>query len=163
MNELPWQMWFSVATVLCVVAFALAAAVWLVSRSLNGHRGSWRELAGHFPADSCPAGDRTSGQTLQVGRVTYKNCVTVILASEGLYLNAGFALNAFGCRPLLIPWNQFRGERPAMLHWQPSHKLQIGEPEVGTITVKQALYQQIASFQQSGPIDAEVIAKPDPA
>jgi hypothetical protein len=155
MTHVPWLLWLLAALLGGGLALGLAAALWLVVRSLGGHPGGWSGLARRFPAHACPAGARTSGQTVQVGRVVYKNCVGVVLAAEGLYLDAGPLLRKFGRQPMLIPWSQFCGERPATLHWQAAVTLQIGEPEAGPLTVKQPLYQQIAPRLPASRIGAQ--------
>ena len=160
MHEVPWLLWMVACLAAGELAVGLVTALWLVIRSLGGHSGGWSGLAGLFPALACPAGIRASGQTVQVGRVVYKNCVSVVLAAECLYLDFGSVMRQFGRQPMLIPWEQFRGERPTTLHWQAAVTLQVGAPEVGTITVKRPLFQQLEPFLRSRVIDAEIVAAP---
>jgi hypothetical protein len=137
-----------VAVVLAGVGmiFALAALVlWLFA----GHGGGWRRLAQRFAAHRTPDGQRFVRQTVQVGTVVFKRCVTVIVSPSGLHLDAGAVARAFGNAPLLIPWSEIRDEQRVRLHWQTAVRLSIGEPEIGVITLKSDLFQKVAPMLPS--------------
>ncbi len=126
--------------------FALVAmAYWLFARQ----GGGWRRLAQRFAAQGTPDGQRFVRQTVQVGAVVYKRCVTVIISPGGLHVDAGVAARAFGNAPLLIPWNEIRHEQRVRLHWQTAVRLSIGEPEIGVITLKSDLFQKVAPMLPS--------------
>lgn len=143
MNDIPWSIWLLAALMAGALTVGMASAARLVFRTLSGPAGGWGGLAERYPALTPPAGIRVDRQSVRVGGVVYKNCVTATLAAEGLGLDAGWLLRRFGRRPMLIPWDQFRGEQPTTLHWQAAVRLQVGEPAAGTITIKGPLYAQL--------------------
>jgi hypothetical protein len=134
MTEIPWLTWLLAGLLLAGLAAGLVAAVWLVARMFAGHRGGWQEMLEQFPNGACP-----------------------ILASAGLYLDAGGFMRRFGRRPMLIPWDHLRFQRTTTLHWQPAVVLQVLAPDVGTLVVMKTLFQRFQLFLRPGVIDAEEV------
>jgi hypothetical protein len=157
MTEIPWLIWLLAGLLLAGLAAGLAAVVWLVARACAARRCGRQEKAERLSNEACPQGIRLAGQTVQIGHVVYKNCVTVILASAGLYLDAGAFMHRFGRRPMLIPWDHLRFQRTTTLHWQPAVVLQVVAPEVGTLVVMKTLFQRFQLFLRPGVIDAEEV------
>ena len=73
-------------------------------KSLGGRGGGWTRLGEHFPAPFQPEGEWAKRQTIEVGRVVYKNCATVGWSSPGalsggknpFFLPAGTAAHPLG-------------------------------------------------------------------
>ena len=101
----------------------------------------WTRLARAYPAPGQPEGQRTERQTVQVGSVRFRRCVTVCVSAEGLYLRARVVLSRYA--PILIPWGEIEGIQEAMVYWQRAVRLRAGNPEVGTVTVPMALLESI--------------------
>jgi len=89
-------------------------------------------LVARFPAVTGPAGTKLTRQTVMIGPVVYRRCVTAHVAAEGLYLHV---CPPFRSYPLLfIPWSEISAVHSAILHWQKGLRLAIGRPTVATIT-----------------------------
>ena len=101
---------------------------------LGGTTGGWRRLAEMYATAKPPTGQIVPGQTLQIGAVTYKRCVTLGIADEGLYVT-------IWRKTALIPWTEFKALGQATLYWQKVPMLTVGEPPVATMTVPVAVFQ----------------------
>jgi len=118
-------------------AAALFVAIFALVFFILRQAGDWRKLAPRYPAPGEPPGTRAAGQTLSVGSVQYKRCMTTVVSEQGLYLTRSAALGFLLPKhpALLIPWGEFRTAEPRMLYWRKAVRLGIGEPRVGSITV----------------------------
>jgi hypothetical protein len=135
------------AVIIILFAFALIFLLPRLLKNLRGRGGGWTRLAEKFPGPAQPAGTVFRKQTLQVGSVAYKNCTTVIPATQGLYLAVKIPFFS-RLAPLLIPWESIRGLREGSLYWKKTVILSIGQPEIGTVTIFMDLYDKIAPFLQ---------------
>lgn len=68
--------------------------------------------------------------------MTYKRCVTLRVADEGLYVT-------IWRKTALIPWTEFKGIGEATLYWQNVPTLTTGDPPVATMTVPVAVFQMM--------------------
>jgi len=125
-----------VAGVLLLAGFVvgLVFLVLFLVKSLGGTTGGWGKLAEVYGTPNPPTGQITKGETIQVGAVTYKRCVTLALADEGLYVS-------IWRKTALIPWTEFKGIGQATLYWQKVPLLTVGDPPVATMTVPVAVFQ----------------------
>ena len=105
-------------------------------KQLGGTTGGWRRLAEVYGTDKPPTGQIVTGQTIQIGAVTYKRCVTLGVADEGLYVT-------IWRKTALVPWNEFKAIGQATLYWQKVPMLTVGDPPVATMTVPVAVFQQM--------------------
>ncbi len=102
------------------------------------------KLFEHYPATNDPSGDSQPKQTVKVGIVRYRKCVTVSVATEGLFL--------WVCPPLgrqkrlLIPWDEIKQISCASLYGRQGVQMLIGYPELGEVTVYSALFESIRPF-----------------
>ena len=94
-----------------------------------------------YPASGQPPGELLTRQWLAVGQVYYKNTTDVCISKEGLYFWVRSVLSRY--QPVLIPWPEIRGHRPAILAGQRAVRLIIGQPEVATIIVRMRLFEQL--------------------
>ena len=119
-----------VAGVLLLAGFVvgLVFLVLFLVKSLGGTTGGWGKLAEVYGSNKPPTGQITKGETIQVGAVTYKRCVTLGVADEGLYVS-------IWRKTALIPWTEFKGIGQATLYWQKVPMLTVGDPPVATMTV----------------------------
>ena len=67
-----------VAGVLVVAGFVVGLVffVLFLVKSLGGTTGGWRRLAEVYATANPPTGQITKRETIQVGAVTYKRCIT---------------------------------------------------------------------------------------
>jgi len=137
---------FSLAVaILIFLVFLLVFLLPRLLKNLRGRGGGWTRLAEKFPAPFQPEGTVFKKQTIQVGSVAYKNCATVVVSSQGLFLEANLPLFS-RLTPLLIPWDGIGGLREGSLYWKKTVILSIGQPESGTVTVFKDLYNKIQPF-----------------
>ena len=130
--------------VLAIVALGL----WLVWRLVRGHfggaSGGWAGLAAAYGVAEPPRAPIATGVSLVVGKVLWRNCVTVGADPRGLHLAVKVPLfGASGKSPLRIPWQAFHTPEPAKLYWQPATRWHLGAPEVGTLTLPADLEAKI--------------------
>jgi len=98
-------------------------------------------LAKHYPALSRPEGVERARQTVKVGVVRYRRCVTLVVSSSGLYLWVRPVLSRY--TSVLIPWREVREILPTRLYGRRAVRLSIGNPEVGAVIVYEALFKVI--------------------
>jgi len=87
-------------------------------------------------------------QTIQVGSVAYKNCATVAISGQGLYLEVKFPFFS-RLTPLLIPWANIQALREGSLYWRKAVTLCIGSPEIGTVTLFRDRLAQVRPYLPS--------------
>ena len=95
-------------------------------------KGGWRQLVKLYATTNPPVGQVIQRQTVKIGAVTYKRCVTVGIATEGLYLT-------IWQKTILIPWGEFKEIGQATLYWQKVPVLTVGNPQVAKIIMKNDL------------------------
>jgi hypothetical protein len=125
-----------VAGVLLLAGFVVGLVffVLFIVKSLGGTTGGWGKLAEVYGTNNPPTGQVTKRETIQVGAVTYKRCVTLGVADEGLYVS-------IWRKTALIPWTEFKAVGQATLYWQKVPMLTVGDPPVATMTVPVAVFQ----------------------
>lgn len=105
----------------------------------------YNRLAERYPAGGEPEGPAYTMQTVQIGPVRYRRCVTVHVSDQGLYLQSRLFYARYP--PILIPWDEVvRVERSRIYLWSQARLLAIGEPEVGTIRVEMGLFKLIQPY-----------------
>ncbi len=96
--------------VLTLVA-GLVLLILFISKQLSGGRGGWVRLIEHYGTSRAPAGTVLAKQTVQIGSVLYRNCTTLGIADEGLYITTWK-------KTVLIPWGDFAGISQGRLYWE---------------------------------------------
>jgi len=76
--------------------------------------------------------------------VRYKNCVSVCLSAQGLYLWARPILSKY--QSLLIPWGEIQRIQETRLYWGRAMQLSVGSPQVATITVRMELFKLMQPY-----------------
>ena len=130
--------------ILAGLAF-LVVALWT---RLSARASRWAALAKQYPADGLPAGRRHARQTVQVGAVRYRRCVTVGIDPLGLWLWVQPSLVRF--HPLFIPWDEVKRTQETRLCSRKAVQLVIGEPSVATITVYRKLFEDLSPYLAPG-------------
>ena len=134
----------SLLILLGIVLFvgAPAAMVMLtvfLAKQISGGQGSFGRLAEQYSINRRSAENPFVRQTVQVGAVVYKRCVTLAVEPEGLYI-------AKGKKRLLIAWREFKSVGRTRLHWQVVPLLTIGDPTVATMTVPIRIFELMRPF-----------------
>jgi hypothetical protein len=104
-------------------------------------------LVGRYPVGIEPEGPLYTRQTVQIGPVRYRRCVTVYVGPQGLYLQPRVLLIRY--LPILIPWDEVVRVENAMIYWRRARRLSVGEPEVGTIAMQMGLFRLIQPYLSS--------------
>ena len=85
----------------------LFVVLWLAASAFMARAGGWRSLGQQFATVSVPAGQGfrfVSGSTGSVHwPIRYRNCLHVVVGTEGLYVAVMFPFS-FQCPALLLPW-----------------------------------------------------------
>lgn len=104
----------------------------------------WTRLAERYPAIDQPEGTKYTRQTVQVGAVRYRNCVSVCLSAQGLYVWARPLLSKY--QPVLIPWGEIQRIQETRLYGGRAIELSVGSPQVATITVRMGLFKLMQPY-----------------
>ncbi len=101
-------------------------------------------IAEHYSTDLPPKGDRFTKQTIQIGAVRYRKCVTIDIDSRGFY----FCIHViFSKHPqVLIPWKDFKDMQETGIYQKRAKQFSIGDPPVGTIAIPEELFHRMKSF-----------------
>lgn len=91
-----------------------------------------------LPFHESAIGRLAKQETVKIGAVVYKRCVTLGVSDEGLYVST------WG-KSALIPWDAFTGVGHATLYWQKLPMLTVGDPPVASIVVPVAVFDLIRS------------------
>jgi len=126
---------FSVLFVV-LIAFVLLFTLLLL---IFTHGSGWTRLARLYPASHQPEGQKYTWQTIRVGIVRYRNCVTAITDPQGLYLSVALPHHP----PVFIPWSEFRRLGETRLYWRRAIVLSVGDPRVATIAFPMGLFELI--------------------
>jgi hypothetical protein len=110
---------------------------------LFAHTSGLTRLVARYPAARRPEGMERAKQTVRIGAVRYRGCVTVSIGSQGLHLCVRPTLG--GCAPVLIPWSEVKGIQETRLYSRRAMQLSVGSPKVGTVTVYEGLFKLMQS------------------
>lgn len=128
---------------LLAVLWFLASRLWpLIAQHMKGS-GGWDALAARFKVEPRSGSGLLSRQSVQVGRVLYRNCTTVGVDADGLYLEVKVPSLLVRKPPLLIPWSEISRTDDARLYWQKAALLSIGEPVISTVTLPADLFESV--------------------
>ncbi len=144
------------AIVLIAVGIPVAILLFLVGflvllYSIFNSVSGWKALSQRWEAITEPPGKKLTRQTIKVGAVRFRLCVTVIFNPQGMYLHLGQRLLILSSlrpyRPVLIPWSEFKSPRKGWLYlgWK-AVQLSVGDPETATITFPLGLYKEMTSY-----------------
>lgn len=103
------------------------------------------ELARRYTATRTPQGEKLTRQTVQIGSVRYKRCVTLHVDAEGLFLQIKFIFSRERA-PFFIPWQEIKHVQLTRLYWQQAFLLTIGNPAVTRIILPKSSYSKIAPY-----------------
>jgi hypothetical protein len=81
-------------------------------------------LVEQFPVEEAPKGREFFKQTIQIGSVRFRKCVTVIIDASGLYLKVAPPLSRSS--EVLIPWDDIKEVSPTRLYGRQASSLSLG-------------------------------------
>jgi hypothetical protein len=122
------------------VAIAIIALAPLVAIPLIGSLvclllslvSGWQRLAARYPATQPAHGTRLRAQSAGIGGVSYRNCLTIHVAADGLFLSMPFILRV-GHAPLFIPWHAVSKQETVKFLWSEMVRLEIGSPPIARV------------------------------
>ncbi len=110
-------------------------SLYLIRRKVGGDPGAWLRLADHFGTTEEPRGTILTKQTVKIGSVVYRNCATVGITHDGLYLTTWR-------KGVLIPWQEFGEVTQGRLFWERVPVFSIGQPSIATLAVPRSVLGQ---------------------
>lgn len=91
-----------------------------------------------------PEGKELVRQTVQFGLVRYRNCVTVIINIQGLYLKVSPPLSSSS--EMLIPWDEIKRISHTRLYGSKAIQLSLGFSGKDNLIVYNELFELIQSY-----------------
>jgi len=117
--------------------------------AIFGKFSRWDNLAQKYGTVIEPVGTKFTSQTIKVGAVRYRFCVTAVLSPQGMYLDiGGGSIAVLGkLPPVLIPWSEFKAQHKGWLYlgW-PAIEIPIGDPKIAVITFPLRLYKHMTMY-----------------
>lgn len=104
--------------------------------------GGLNRLMERYPATEVQEGVERVKQTVQIGWVRYRSCVTVIISARGLYLNVIPPLSRRA--EMLIPWDEIKGVSKTKLYGRNASQLSLGSSGKDNLIV----YDGLIEFMQ---------------
>jgi hypothetical protein len=115
-------------------------AVSIFTRAAN-RAGGYDALAARFPGGPEPEGVRWERQSVMFARtVAYKFCVTVVVADEGLWLQARPPAQGVQAA-ICVPWRDITSVQPVRLYWRAAMRVVCGDPPVGEFRLWRHIWQ----------------------
>jgi hypothetical protein len=102
------------------------------------------KLAARYPAAEPPQGTPLHKQTVQVGPVRFRRCVTLQIGDAGLYLQVRAPLSRHP--PVQIPWTEITPVGTTRIYWRPAMLLSVGSPEIATLRVQMDLFERLRPY-----------------
>jgi hypothetical protein len=124
---------------------AFVALAWVaphIERAFGRGGGRWRDLAKKYPASGA-APKTLPRQTVMIGPVLYRDCMSVGADESGLFLAPGRLLSFVLKQNLRIPWSDIAKTEEARVFWGKGITLIVGAPALATITVKSELFEKL--------------------
>lgn len=113
-----------VVAALCLAGGIVALVLFIISKASRQ-----RLLLEKYSTPSPPCGQVMPRQTVKIGAVVYKRCVTVGIAPEGLYIS-------IRRKTMLIPWHDLKPAGHTMLHWRQIPLYKIGDPPIAALALQ---------------------------
>jgi hypothetical protein len=149
-SPMQWSLALGVLFFFAVLAFVLAVLAGsyiLLTGVFKGSSGLTR-LIQQYPAPFQPEGAVQTWQTIRLGAVRWRNCVTMVIGPQGFYFAIRQPFTSF--RPVLIPWRQITATRETYLYWFRAVTLSVGNPTVAEVTVYQNQFERMRPYLAAG-------------
>lgn len=113
---------------------------WCMIVLLLSYAGGWQRLSKVYASTTQPHGKAFHGISGGVGIVSYRNCLTIHVAPEGIFLSLPFIFR-IGHQTLLVPWHAIHSQEAARFRWTDAVKFQVGFPSQGQILLPQRVLE----------------------
>ena len=114
--------------------------IWLLVGAVLAWMSGWSMLAERYTASTRPFGTPMTGQVTKIGSVSEGNVTRIIVAEEGLFLEA-MLLFRFKRPALLIPWQMIGSVRQHKVLWWTFFDLELAG--VTSIRIKRKGYEAL--------------------
>ena len=104
--------------VLAGIALGTRLLVPIIAQHFKGAAGGWGRLSELYATTRLLAKQVFRRQNVVVGRVLYRNCITIGFDDAGLYLERGFPMSILGKRTLFVPWTEIKRVEEGRLFWR---------------------------------------------
>ncbi len=136
-------LWLQLGILIAIIAGVGLLVLPRIAQHMKGS-GGWGALASRYPAPPGTSTPDLRRQTLKVGGVVWRNCVSVAILDDGLRLEVSAPLPFLAKPPMLVPWPEITTVETVRLFWEEAAMLSIGRPTVGTITLPAGIHRRIA-------------------
>ena len=119
-------------------------AFWCLVVLALSYLSGWQRLAASYSAHEAPRGTRFTGQSGSVGAVSYRSCLTVHVAPDGLFLATPFFFR-FAHKPLFIPWNVIKNQKPIKFLWHEAIGFEVGPAPAPKLRLPTRVFKERAA------------------
>lgn len=102
------------------------------------------KLVNLYKTDLMPDNLSFTNQTIRIGLVKYRKCVTLRAFDVGLFLEIKVPL--WKTRKILIPWKDLRHTGYTKIYWQSAASLIVGEDQSAAIAIPIQLFYLMEPF-----------------
>jgi hypothetical protein len=102
------------------------------------------KLVDRYKTDLNPANLSLTGQTIQIGMVKYRKCVSFRADEAGLFLHIKVSL--WKSRQILIPWKDMSQAGFTKIYWESAVSFNVGETYLATIAVPLQMFYLMKPF-----------------
>lgn len=129
---------------LVLLSIVVFPAFWCLIVLLISHVSGWQRLSRDYASNVPPHGQEFLRQTGSVGLASYRNCLNVHVAVEGLFLSTLF-LFRIGHKPLFIPWHEIHSEEAVRFLWVQAVRFQVGRPSKAQLRLPQQIFEALGT------------------
>lgn len=122
--------------------FPAFIGIWCFTCYLLSKMSGWQALAEKYAARGRYSGETHSWQSCRMGFCSYRNCLTVGVNHQGLYL-AVMPIFALGAEPLLIPWHAVSALSRKKIFFMTYTEITIEFPPVTTLLLFGSFFDRI--------------------
>ncbi len=115
-----------------------ALVLWTGISALLLRLSGWKRLAERYPLPHPPPPWTWCGQTLRVGAVRYRRCVSLARTPGGIWISD---LKLFRHPALCLPWPELHSPASCTVYGRPFVRLTVGRPAAATIDLPADLYR----------------------
>jgi hypothetical protein len=143
---MQWSLALGVLFSFAVLVFVLAvlAGFYALLTGIFKRSSGMSRLMQQYPAPFQPEGAVQTQQTIRVGAVRWRFCVTMVIGPQGFYFAIRQAFTNY--QPVLIPWSQITATRETYLYWFRAVALSVGDPAVAEVTVFLGQFEKMRPY-----------------
>lgn len=131
----PDQVLLLTAIIIVLVLLLLALLWYVIARGFRRAGSGLEILVGRYCACTPPQGESFSNQTIRIGDLWYKNCVSIIVSTSGLYISVSIPFPGIPGGIALIPWDAITIEGQEQAFWKTFTRIRIAGDKPLSITL----------------------------